>query len=174
VPARRSSGAEPKRARARATAPRPRPLSGDAVAAALCERVLAGDGVARAEVGLAWGGDDLLRELNRRYRGIDRATDILSFTYEDEFDGSERRTLTGDLVISLPRLLSQAKRYRTSHGRELARLLVHGALHLCGHDHVKVVERRRMRARERVHMNAVDPRAEEALTRLVLGWVAAR
>ncbi|MCE9627393.1 MAG: rRNA maturation RNase YbeY [Candidatus Eisenbacteria bacterium] len=42
----------------------------------------------------------------------------------------------------------QAQRYRVSEGAELARLVIHGALHLCGHDHMKAGERKRMRARE--------------------------
>lgn len=140
------------------------------MAAELCRSVLAGEGVTEAEVGLSHGDDDLLRELNRRYRGMDRATDILSFTYEDRSDRAGSRLLAGDLVISVPRLLAQARRYRVTPGRELARLLTHGALHLCGHDHKKPLERRRMRGRERIHLKALKPADEQSLTRLVRTW----
>jgi probable rRNA maturation factor len=125
--------------------------------------------VGRAEVALAFGGDDTLRGFNRRYRGVDRATDVLSFLYEDETKDGVRR-LAGDLVVSVPRVLAQARRYRVTPGRELARLVVHGALHLCGHDHVQVGERRRMRERERVHLRALPAAWEHSLTRLVAGW----
>lgn len=140
------------------------------VAADLVHAILAGEGVAHAEVGLAHGTDDVIRVLNKKYRGMDKATDILSFTYEDVRDPQGHRVLFGDLVISVPRLLSQAKRYRVTPGRELARLLTHGALHLCGHDHVKVRERAVMRARERVHLDTLRGGSEKALTRLVRSW----
>lgn len=181
--ARRSSGAKKakpaRKARPRAAATRAsrrrrgaRPRAGDPsrIAAELVHSILAHEGVDRAEVGLAHGTDDVVRVLNKRYRGMDKATDILSFTYEDDRDARGQRLLVGDLVISVPRLLAQARRYRTTPGRELARLLTHGALHLCGHDHVKVGERKKMRAREQVHMDAIGGGSERALTRLVRTW----
>jgi probable rRNA maturation factor len=184
VSARRSSGA--KRARPAAAKPartaaakraRPAPArrgsdrgAAQRAATELCHDVLARQGVVRAEVGLAFGGDETLRELNRRYRGLDKATDVLSFTYEDRSDGRGRRHLAGDIVISVPRVFVQARRYRVSPGRELARLLIHGALHLCGHDHLRAAERTRMRALERAHLLQLGKTRELALTRLLLGW----
>ena len=87
--------------------------------------------------------DAALRALNQSWRGIDRATDVLSFHYHE---GGQ--PVTGDLVISIDRWHEQARRFRTTHGRELARLVVHGALHLAGLDHHRVAERRQMRAQE--------------------------
>lgn len=87
--------------------------------------------------------DAALRGLNQSWRGIDRATDVLSFHYHE--DG---QPVAGDLVISIDRWHEQAKRYRTTRGRELARLVVHGALHLAGLDHHRATERRVMRAEE--------------------------
>jgi len=176
VSARRSSGA--KRARpAAAKRARPAPArrgsdrgAAQRAATELCHDVLARQGVVRAEVGLAFGGDETRRELNRRYRGLDKATDVLSFTYEDRSDGRGRRHLAGDIVISVPRVFVQARRYRVSPGRELARLLIHGALHLCGHDHLRAAERTRMRALERAHLLQLGKTRELALTRLLLGW----
>ena len=89
--------------------------------------------------------DPTLRALNRRWRGLDRATDVLSFA---RAEGPPGRRVSGDLAISLDRVDEQARRYRVSRGRELARLLVHGALHLAGLDHASAAERRRMRAAE--------------------------
>ena len=94
-------------------------------------------------------GDVELRELNRRWRGIDRSTDVLSFPYDT------KTAVSGDLVISVDRVREQAKRYRVSLGRELARLAVHGALHLAGHDHHRAGERRLMRARENAVLRLV-------------------
>jgi probable rRNA maturation factor len=97
--------------------------------------------------------DRALRDLNRRWRGIDRATDVLSFVYQVHRDGR----IDGDLAISLQRMAAQARRYRVSPGRELARLVVHGALHLAGLDHVGAAERRRMRRREHQALRAGAP-----------------
>ncbi|MGH7742006.1 MAG: rRNA maturation RNase YbeY [Candidatus Eiseniibacteriota bacterium] len=91
--------------------------------------------------------DAALRALNRRWRGIDRATDVLSFGY-----GVRGARVGGDLVISLDRMRVQARRYRTGAARELARLVIHGTLHLAGHDHHAAGERVRMRRIERAAM----------------------
>lgn len=88
--------------------------------------------------------DTTSRSLNRRWRRIDRATDVLSFDY-----GTREGRVSGDLVISLDRLRAQARRFRVTPGEELARLVIHGALHLAGHDHHAAGPRRVMRALER-------------------------
>src|SRR5262245_60882826 len=116
---------------------------------AIVRRALAAEGRRVGEIAIVLSGDTELRELNRRWRGIDRATDVLSFPYEN------KTAVSGDLVISQDRLREQAKRYRVSLGRELARLVVHGALHLAGHDHHRVGERRLMRARENAALRLV-------------------
>jgi ssRNA-specific RNase YbeY (16S rRNA maturation enzyme) len=56
--------------------------------------------------------------------------------------------VNGDLVVSMERVAEQARRFRVTRGEELARLVVHGALHLAGLDHHRAAERRHMRARE--------------------------
>ncbi|HEY2956080.1 MAG TPA: rRNA maturation RNase YbeY [Candidatus Eisenbacteria bacterium] len=105
---------------------------------------LAAEGRRAGEIGVVLAADAELRALNRRWRGIDRATDVLSFEY-GERDG---RRVSGDLVISMDRVGEQARRFRVTEGRELARLAVHGALHLAGLDHARPGERRHMRLRE--------------------------
>ena len=110
---------------------------------ALVRSTLAAEGRRPGEIGIVLADDAELRALNRRWRGIDRATDVLSFGYDDL-----PARVSGDLVISLDRVTAQARRYRVSRGRELARLVVHGALHLAGLDHQRPAERNRMRRRE--------------------------
>ena len=103
------------------------------------------------EIGIVLGDDVLLRRLNRRYRSLDRTTDVLSFGYDGEpEDGtaSNDHGVSGDLVISLDRVAVQARRYRVSPGRELARLVIHGTLHLAGLDHHEAAARLRMRRAE--------------------------
>lgn len=112
--------------------------------AALVRAALAGEGRRPGELGIVLTGDAPVRELNRRWRGLDRATDVLSFCYDDP----PGAVVNGDLIVSMDRVIAQAKRYRVTRGRELARLLVHGALHLAGLDHKSEAQRRHMRARE--------------------------
>ena len=111
--------------------------------AGVFRETLALEGCRARDVSIVLSCDPELRELNRRWRKIDRATDVLSFPY-----AYERMRIDGDLIISLDRLAAQAKRYRVTPGKELMRLVVHGALHLCGHDHHRVAERQVMRSAE--------------------------
>jgi probable rRNA maturation factor len=113
----------------------------------LIRATLALEGARAMEIGVLLANDATLRELNRRWRRIDRATDVISFPY---FVGTRGRTrlVAGDLAISMDRASDQARRYRVTLGRELARLVVHGTLHLVGHDHHRLAERRRMRSAE--------------------------
>jgi len=112
--------------------------------AALVRAALAGEGRRPGELGIVLTGDAPVRELNRRWRGLDRATDVLSFCYDDP----PGTVVNGDLIVSMDRVIAQAKRFRVTRGRELARLIVHGALHLAGLDHKSEAQRRVMRARE--------------------------
>jgi probable rRNA maturation factor len=115
-------------------------------------RVLAAEGVSKAGVGVAITGDVAVRDLNRRYRGEDALTDVLSFALRDdagEFilppDASPR---LGDVVVSFPAARRQAKEAGHSLELELALLLVHGLLHLLGYDHATDDQKRVMWSRQ--------------------------
>ena len=111
---------------------------------ALVHGALALEGRRPGEVAVVLADDATLRGLNRQWRGLDRTTDVLSFGYDD----GEDETVDGDVIVSLGRVREQARRFRVTPGRELARLVVHGALHLAGLDHQGAGARRHMRARE--------------------------
>jgi probable rRNA maturation factor len=94
----------------------------------------------RADAGLtlAFVRDEVIRSLNRKFRGKDSATDVLSFPAfdeQDELPATERGNL-GDVVISADTALRQARESGHSFEREVSELLIHGILHLCGYDHV--------------------------------------
>ena len=79
-----------------------------------------------------------IREINEKYRDIDRETDVISFALEDEKNesfSSDKRVL-GDIYISVEKAKSQALEYGHSLERELSFLAVHGLLHLLGYDHI--------------------------------------
>jgi len=83
------------------------------------------------EVSITFTDNESIRELNREYRDIDRATDVLSFPMDDEGDD----VVLGDIVISLERAKEQAIEYGHSLEREISFLCVHSTLHLLGYDH---------------------------------------
>ncbi len=123
----------------------------------LARRVLDREGAAEgAGVGLVLAGDRLVRRLNREWRGLDRTTDVLSFPSPigpplppGEADSEDR--LLGEVVISLPRCLEQARSQGVAPGTELVRLFIHGILHVLGYDHERERDRLRMTPRERAH-----------------------
>jgi probable rRNA maturation factor len=106
-------------------------------------------GRAGSELSLALVDDAAIAALNLRFRGVGAATDVLSFSLEDGLHADRRGALLGDVVISLETAARQARRARRSLDDEVLRLLIHGALHLVGHDHVRAAEARAMRAEER-------------------------
>ena len=97
------------------------------------------------EVSVTLTDDAGIRELNKNFRNIDSATDVLSFPLFD-FEGSEEpavdelENMLGDIVISLERAEAQAEEFGHSFEREVAFLTVHSMLHLLGYDHVNSEE----------------------------------
>ena len=92
------------------------------------------------EVSVTFIDNEGIRKLNRNYRKIDKATDVLSFPLFDfEGDGDamedELCNMLGDIVISLERAAEQAEEFGHSFEREVAFLTVHSMLHLLGYDH---------------------------------------
>jgi len=81
--------------------------------------------------------DERVRELNRRYRGVDLPTDVLAFgeAAEGFVEAPGAIPYLGDVVISYPRVRTQAEEQDHSPDRELALLVIHGVLHLLGYDH---------------------------------------
>lgn len=112
---------------------------------------------ARVDVTLV--DDAAIADLNRRYRGVDRPTDVLSFALnEGAADPPPARALLGDVVISLERAAAQAAEHGHPLERELCFLAVHGTLHLMGYDHQTPRQERPMRALEEEVLAALDLR----------------
>ena len=88
-----------------------------------------------ANVTIAFVSDRHMRELNRQWRGKTGTTDVLSFPAgEDEFANPNGSSL-GDVVISLEQAARQAGEHDLAVEDEIAQLILHGLLHLCGYDH---------------------------------------
>ncbi len=81
--------------------------------------------------------NNYIHELNKKYRGIDRETDVISFALEDDDTFNPEERILGDIYISIDRVHSQSEEYGHSFIRELCFLGVHGMLHLLGYDHMR-------------------------------------
>ena len=109
-----------------------------------------------AQISLVLTDDDTIHSTNKEFRGIDRATDVLSFPMvyfpspadysvleEDDscFHPESGELLLGDIMISVPRAVEQAREYGHSVKREYSFLIAHSMLHLLGYDHMEDEER---------------------------------
>jgi len=99
--------------------------------------------LASADMTIVLTDDEQLHELNREYLGVDSPTDVLSFPAA-ESDPETGTTYLGDILISIPRATQQAQAAGHSVEDEVQLLVVHGTLHLLGHDHATAAEKARM------------------------------
>lgn len=99
------------------------------------EHTLEVENVKNANFSVIFIDDEKMHELNKMYRNIDRTTDVLSFALEDNQTIELPIRELGDIFISIPKMIEQAKEYEHSKKRELSFLVVHGLLHLLGYDH---------------------------------------
>ena len=110
-----------------------------------------------------------IHEINKQYRNVDRATDVLSFPMfeKEEIDNKiakhdfEHEDVLGDIVISIEQVEKQAKEYVHSFEREFAYMLVHGFYHLMGYDHIKEEDKVIMRPKEEKVLEKLGIRREE-------------
>lgn len=118
-----------------------------------------------AEINVILTDNEAIHEINLEQRQIDAPTDVLSFPLieyeresdfdhvedyvEDYFNPDTGELMMGDIVISVEKVIEQAEKYGHSRERELAFLIAHSMLHLCGYDHMDDEERERMEARQR-------------------------
>ena len=105
------------------------------------------------ELSLLVTGDEIVQELNRDYRGIDRTTDVLSFAFQEGADSSFPPSANGvfhlgEVIISCPQAAKQAMEQSHSLRRELTILTIHGVLHLLGYEHQRPQEEGKMRFKE--------------------------
>jgi len=87
------------------------------------------------ELSLLLTDDIEIQELNRTYRDLDKATDVLSFPQDEDAVNESGDTLLGDVVISVETAARQAEEHHLSFNEELILLAIHGILHLLGYDH---------------------------------------
>lgn len=118
------------------------------------KKLLTAAGEPGSSLSLTLVDDATIRRLNREHRGKDKPTDVLSFSLVENGSASAERLL-GDVVISIETARRQASEYDASLQAELYRLLIHGILHVLGHDHERAEERRVMVVAERRLASAI-------------------
>lgn len=104
-----------------------------------------------------------IRKINKEYRNIDKATDVLSFPMYEEEELEEKiakqhyehEDVLGDIVISIEKVEEQAKEYGHSFERELSYMIVHGFYHLMGYDHIEEEDKKKMRPKEEKILNTL-------------------
>ncbi len=117
-----------------------------------------------AEVNVVVTDNHEIQKMNREYRGIDAPTDVLSFpmleftvpsdfshveeAFEDCFNPESGELMLGDIILSVDKIREQAESYGHSQTRELAFLVAHSMLHLCGYDHEEECEREEMERKQ--------------------------
>jgi probable rRNA maturation factor len=109
------------------------------------------ENIASAALTILLADDELLQDLNRRYRSQDRATDVLSFPFDDEGLPAlqDDNIYIGDIAISVPFAQRQAEERGHSKTAELQLLTIHGILHLLGYDHEDSAQKSEMWAVQR-------------------------
>lgn len=102
-----------------------------------------------------------IQQINKEYRNIDKATDVLSFPMFERCEIEEKiknkdfqnPDMLGDIIISIKKVEEQAKEYEHSFERELSYMIVHGFYHLMGYDHIKEEDKKEMRPKEEKILN---------------------
>lgn len=120
---------------------------------------------AEVELGLLITDDETMQELNRRYRGIDEPTDVLSFALTEGRPEADLPGFVappdgilhlGEVIVSYPRAVEQAKERKHGTSKELALLVIHGTLHLLGFEHDEPARERELRAVEQRILSEVE------------------
>lgn len=128
----------------------------------VAQNVLSDEKNKEADLSIAFVGQGRMRKINKRYRGKNRVTDVLAFPESkillDKFKvGSVQKTENlGEIIICLREVNKNAKKYDSVPEKELARVLIHGILHLLGHDHEKEeTEAKKMKEKENYYLSQI-------------------
>ena len=129
----------------------------ESVAAAAAAALRYEEVASPASLSIVLADDSSIQELNRNYRGVDSATDVLSFPAGEPMPGMEELPLyLGDIMISVPYAQRQAAQQGHTLSEEVQLLAVHGVLHLLGHDHLLSDEKEAMWQSQREILASLD------------------
>ena len=114
----------------------------------LLNDILVAENVLSADCTIIFTDDDYLSELKKQFFGLNQLTDVIAFRLNDYSE----KEVEGEIYISLPRARENANQYSEPYGREVARLIIHGGLHLLGYDDQTDSEQAAMRSLEEKYL----------------------
>jgi probable rRNA maturation factor len=113
----------------------------------------------KTEISILFTDDKFIKSLNKKYRGINKSTDVLTFNLEEgdlKFPEVDKNKLLGDIVVSVETAQRQANSLNHNLENELMILLIHGLLHLIGYDHEEDRDNKIMQVKENEILNTFD------------------
>ncbi|MCP6718502.1 MAG: rRNA maturation RNase YbeY [Patescibacteria group bacterium] len=126
----------------------------------ISQKVLKKEKKENSSLSIALIGSARMRKLNKKYRGKNRSTDVLSFAEDLDFLGKSKElkklNVLGEVVICIGNVKKNAKRLNVSFKKELTRVLIHGILHILGYDHeISESKAKLMRERENYYLSNI-------------------
>jgi probable rRNA maturation factor len=113
----------------------------------------------KTEISILFTDDKFIKSLNKKYRGINKSTDVLTFSLNEgdlKFPEVDKNKLLGDIVVSVETAQRQANNLNHNLEKELMILLIHGLLHLIGYDHEEDRDNKIMQVKENEILDTFD------------------
>ena len=122
------------------------------IVSSLISYVMDYEGIYEADLSYVFGNDKLLNNLKKQFFQKDHFTDVIAFRLNDYDEDS----VEGEVYISLPRAKANAKKFNQPYNKEIARLIIHGSLHLLGYNDSTKKDKTKMTKKEDIHLNKVN------------------
>ncbi len=122
------------------------------IMSSLISYVMDSEGICEADLSFVFGNDKLLNNLKKQFFQKDHFTDVIAFRLNDY----DEENVEGEVYISLPRAKANAKKFDQPYNKEIARLIIHGSLHLLGYKDSTKTDKTKMTKKEDIHLNNVN------------------
>ena len=122
------------------------------IVSSLISYVMDYEGIYEADLSYVFGNDKLLNNLKKQFFQKDHFTDVIAFRLNDY----DQENVEGEVYISLPRAKANAKKFDQPYNKEIARLIIHGSLHLLGYKDSTKIDKTKMTKKEDIHLNNVN------------------
>ena len=122
------------------------------IMSSLISYVMDYEGICEADLSFVFGNDKLLNNLKKQFFQKDHFTDVIAFRLNDY----DEENVEGEVYISLPRAKANAKKFDQPYNKEIARLIIHGSLHLLGYKDSTKIDKTKMTKKEDIHLNNVN------------------
>ena len=122
------------------------------IISSLISYVMDYEGIYEADLSYVFGNDKLLNNLKKQFFQKDHFTDVIAFRLNDY----DEENVEGEVYISLPRAMANAKKFDQPYNKEIARLIIHGSLHLLGYNDSTKKDKTKMTKKEDIHLNKVN------------------